>query len=102
MEHNHYAVIKALTLPHCEEGEHDHYLTDRDAAGQPIGKENAVYDGKKPCESKGPSYGPGQTVFLTASQAEPLIASGHLAAAGADVEHLIFAAEAERRGFVPA
>ncbi|MGH7723288.1 MAG: hypothetical protein ACRENL_10760 [Candidatus Dormibacteria bacterium] len=80
-------MLRALSVPHCADGAHEAWSEDFDDQRRPQQPRSL---GMQPCEHKGASYLPGQTVHLTAAQAAVAIAGGAVAAPGSeDVEGLI-------------
>lgn len=113
---NAYTVVDIVALPHCEEGQHEHFgpCPDCDDKGmQDAG--NGLYRKCKTCggtREGGPSLGmrdcdlprtvyhPGQTVHLTAATGDRMVQEGSLAPAGAvNVDELVIRAAAARMGY---
>lgn len=121
---NPYTVLQNLTLPHCEEGEHEAFapcpdcnpdlIPDARDGMVVVDKDKGIYQlcptckgtrgggpslGMAACTNVGGTYGPGQTVHLSADAAKPLVKGGQLAPAGSDkVEQLLVRAAADRVG----
>ncbi|SRR5258707_168713 len=118
-----YTVLQPLTLPHCEEGEHEGFgpcvdcdptLVEGARDGFVMAATAGMYMlcptcggtrgggpslGMQPCANTGGSYGPGQTVHLTKKFAKPMVAGGQLAPADSNVAELLLRAAADAQGF---
>lgn len=116
-----------IDLPHCEEGEHEHFAPCLDCDPDKVpgarngmlpvkGKEDTFKLcptckgtreggpslGMKPCDFPLVRYVPGQTVKLSAEFAEPYVSEGVLAASPPNPDELIIRHAARKLGMVEA
>jgi hypothetical protein len=119
-----YTVISAIDLPHCEEGEHEHFARCEDCdpakvegardgmipAGNGLFKLCPTCDGTRgggpslgmfPCDVKGGHYEPGTTVHLSPKLGAKLVDQGNLAdpSSSVSVEEQIAVATVKRFGY---
>jgi len=115
-----FTVVDAIEIPHCEEGQHEHFAPCAScdpelvpgARGGMVPQKDGSFIlcpvcggtreggpslGMFPCDVPPTRYSPGQTVFMTQAKADS-IDGGALAAPGADIELLQLHAALRRRG----
>jgi hypothetical protein len=116
-----------LDLPHCEEGEHEHFARCPDCDPEKVegardgmvvaNAKQGTYKlcptckgtrqggpslGMKPCDFPPTRYLPGQTVKLSAAYAKPYLKEGVLAASPANPDELMVRHAAKKLGMVEA